>query len=114
MSAHRASSTVAVTLATAVLGFGAAYLVERTDLPLRAVSFGCAGAAAGRAGVRAGLLLGLAHVERPRLLGRAAGDELLAVPAGLPAGRGEPAPQRPGAGGGVAQPGHGRWAPCGG
>lgn len=34
---HTITLTVAVSLATAVLGFGAAYLVERTDLPLRRV-----------------------------------------------------------------------------
>jgi len=34
---HTLSLTGAVTTATAVIGFGAAYLVERTDLPLRRV-----------------------------------------------------------------------------
>jgi iron(III) transport system permease protein len=34
---HTMTLTVAVSLATAVIGFGAAYLVERTDLPLRRV-----------------------------------------------------------------------------
>ena len=70
----------------ALLGVGAAWCVERTDLPGAAPVGGRARAAAGDPRLRRGLRLGLARARAARLPGGGDDHDAVALPARLPAG----------------------------
>ena len=97
--------TVAVTVLCAIIGTGAAWLVERTDAARPADLGRAAGRPAGHPGLRGQLRLGLAVDLGARLPRRRPGHDAGRLPAGLPAGGGQPAGRRPEPGGGGPEPG---------
>ena len=101
---------VGVVVLSVVLGVGGAWLVERTDLPLRSAVARAVRGPAGGAGVRQLLRLGLADPVGAGLRRRAAGGQPVLLPAGLPAGARRPAHPGPRPGG--RRPGP--WAAAGG
>ena len=80
----------------AVIGTLAAWCVERTDLPGRRIWAVLVVLPLAHPRLRRELRLGLAEHRRARASGRGAGDDARALPAGLPAGRRQPARRRPG------------------
>ncbi len=95
-SSTPSSSPPSSSIACGVLGLGAAWLVERTDLPFRRGLRGAAPAAARGPGVRRRLRVGVAGARRSRgCWGASLVMTLVALPARVPAGRGHAPSQRP-------------------